>query len=738
MEGSPRMSSPQESSTRVAELGQFRLGEWSIHPSEGTVSSDGQCLRLEPRVMDVLVQLAAYPGTVVSKEEILAAVWGGAFVEEGALSQAVHSLRKALGDDARQPRYIQTIPKRGYRLIAPVSVEPEPAEPVAYVAPVLPLAPTPTALSAPAPRHRWAWLLVSVAGIATILVLLLIDRRRPGEARTVPIGASEEGWTAAEEDGIRIAVLPFTEHGEPEDSFFLIGLMEEITRKLGSSSALQVIDRSTPLQGQDPQKSWDQIRAELAERGVDYVFLGTVHSEKGQVRIWPRLLKADGAQVWKDFYEVKSGDVFKIGDDISSRLIQSMGIDLQPEQARAFRKPSTESDAAYEAYLRGLEVKDQPFYSHEHLERAAAAFQRAVDEDPEFAAAWAELSQVHSYLAYNTDPTPDRIRLAREALEKAWDLDPALPEVQLARAYYTYRCHEDFDQALAQLEKAAELHPNHAETFKALGLLLRRKGRMAEALQALKHAAWLDPRTGELAWILPETHRAMRSFREADEGFEQAIQQVPDEPFFWEQKALNRLVWTGDVDGARRILEESKLGGDPLIEAAAFRLDLYEKEYEQALARLSPEWQEELPPETQARIEMMATIARERMGDHAGALAAAEANRAKLESLAARYPDRALYRACLAVALAQLGRRQEALAEIQEAVRIYPSDAFSGPRINEIQAMVDARLGRRREAIENLSRLIGSQYRGSITKSDLLLDPVWEALRGDADFRNIY
>ena len=98
----------------------LRVGEWTVRQAEGILSADGRTVRLEPRVMDLLVHLAGQPEKVVSKEELMEAVWGGAIVEEGALSQAVHSLRKILGDDARQPRYIQTIPKRGYRLMAPV------------------------------------------------------------------------------------------------------------------------------------------------------------------------------------------------------------------------------------------------------------------------------------------------------------------------------------------------------------------------------------------------------------------------------------------------------------------------------------------------------------------------------------------------------------------------------------------------------------------------------------------
>ena len=168
-----------------------------------------------------------------------------------------------------------------------------------------------------------------------------------------------------------------------------------------------------------------------------------------------------------------------------------------------------------------------------------------------------------------------------------------------------------------------------------------------------------------------------------------------------------------------------------------FRLDLYEENYEEALERLSPEWIEKLSPETQARIAMVAAIARERLGDHEGAHAAAEANRAYLEPQVDRFPRRGLFRACLAVALAQLGRREEALAQAGLAVGQGGGDAYIGPRIIEIQAMVDALLGRHREAVDHLARLLKTSYRASITKTDLRLDPAWKALREDRGFKNL-
>ena len=358
-----------------------------------------------------------------------------------------------------------------------------------------------------------------------------------------------------------------------------------------------------------------------------------------------------------------------------------------------------------------------------------------MELDPGFAPAWAELSLASSYLAYNTDPTPQRIEQARRALEQAVALAPDLPEVRLARAYFSYRCRRTSTAPSPSSTPLPGIFPNNAEVYKAFGLLLRRKGRLGDAIQALRHAEWLNPKTGELVWILAETQRALRNFKEADRGFAEAISQAPDEPFSWEQRALNRLAMTGDPEAARAVLAATDLSEDSLIKATEFRLDLYEGKYQQALDGLSPDWLSGLAPETEARVAMMAAVARERMGDHRGALSAAESNRVDLLDKIARYPGRGFLHVCLGVALAQLGRSGEALAEAQKAAQMGQIDSFSGPRIGEIQALIDVILGRHREATDRLIRLLATSYRNSLTMMDLRLDPAWEPLRQDPSFR---
>lgn len=722
------MNEQQESAARVPELGDFRLGNWSVCQSEGTLCADGQSVRLEPRVMDVLASLAAESGRVVSKEELLEIVWGGSFVEEGALSQAIHSLRKALGDDARQPRYIQTIPKRGYRLIAPIALG-EDALPLSPPESGLPLA-TPLLPSMGSRRVR---LLLTAVGFLAAATLWLAWNRLGAERRGL------DGGDPADR-GTRIVVLPFENIGNPKDTFFADGLTEEITKDLASFPSLQVISRTSAMRYKETRKPLPEIGRELR---VDYVLEGTVRwntepGERARVRITPQLIRVeDDTHVWAEAFEREVEDIFKVQAEISRRVIGQLGITLIPEDKRSLRRPPTEDLEAYQSYLRGMELRNQPFYSEKHVRIAVPMFERAVELDPGFADAWAELSQTHSYLAFNADPSPGRVEKARQALDRAVTLAPDLRSVRLAQAHFAYRCQRDFESAYEQLAALVRLSPNDSEALQSLGFVLRRRGRLAEAIEALQRSFSLDPQTVKLVWAIAETYRALRDYEQADHYYAQAISLAPDQPTYWEERAMNRLAWTGELDEARAVVEEAPIPWHSGLIPVAFQLDFYEREYERALVRLSPERTRELPPQVQGRIAMLAAIAQERLGDRHGALAAAEANRVAFEAWAARFPNDAVYRAYLAVALAQLGRKSQALAQAELAVRQKHQDTFSGPRMVEIQAMVDTILGRRHEAIGRLARLLAMPYQSPISTADLRLNPVWDPLRRDPEFEDL-
>lgn len=730
------MNQPQEPASRVPDLGAFRIDEWSVCPDEGTLATGGRTIRVEPRVMDVLVCLAAEPGRVVSKEELLKCVWGEAYVEEGVLSQAVHSLRKALGDDARQPRYIQTIPKRGYRLVAAVARESEPPVEV----PVVP-SPAPVVHPPPSRRPSWIWLALALAGVATVVAFWLFSREPAGEARSAPSLAEETGTALDAEAGTSIVVLPFQELTPPEDTILASGLTEEITKDLAALPTLRVIPRMTAEQYVREKRSLREIADELK---VDYVLEGKVEWERRsgrspRARIITSLIQVeDGAQVWADsFYPEIEDGVFEVQAQISKQVISQLGISLAPEEAQRAREQPTKNMDAYNAYLRGRVIRNQPFFSERHVRQAIPLFERAVELDEGFATAWAELSQSHAYLAFNADPSPARVEMARHALQRALDLAPELPETLVAQAYFSYRCLKDYETAETQLRAALRLSPNDPEVLQTLGFVLRRRGRMAQAIEELQRALWLAPKTTRLEWAIAETYRAMRNFEQAERYFAHATSIAPEQIPYWEDRAFNLLSWKGDVQAARDLLEGSPVREQPGLASAFFLLDFYDREHERALEHLTPENLRELAPQLRGQILTLAVTAREQLGDRNGALAAAEDNRRILEDQAERFPLDPFYPACLAVTLAQLGRQDEALAHMETALRIMRHDALTGPRIVEIQAMMEVILGRHQEAIRRLAGLLSQHYQGSVTIAELRLSPVWDPLRDDPAFQEL-
>jgi len=673
-------------------------------------------------MMDVLVSLAAEPGKVVSKETLLAAVWGGAFVEEGALTQVIHGLRKALGDDARQPRYIQTIPKRGYQLVAAVELASgEPARPREEDPGPLPEI-LPPSSPAPKPAERGRVRLAKAAAVLMVALVLWIAWARH-EAKLKGNGE------------IRIAVLPFENLGKPEDPFFAAGLTEEITASLALAPGMQVIPSRNALDAQGRTKPIEDLEDELE---VDYLLLGKVRWRPGrrQVRVTVQLVRAaDDTLVPISPVEGDADQPFAAQQGISRGVITALEVNLTPEQKEGIGRRSTENPEAYRAYVQGIVLKEQPFYSPQNLEKAAQAFNRAVEIDPSFAEAWAELSQVHSYLAFNTDRSIRRKEQARHAMERAVALGPDLVATRLAQAFFHYRCLNDYAAALQDLDAADRIAPNLAVIHDTRGLLLRRLGRLEEAIGELNKALALNPRSAEEVWTVAETYAALRKYDEANENFDRAIALAPDESFYYEQKARALLAWTGHLGEARAVLEASPVRDTPAMELAVFFFDLYEHKYQQALTRLTEEEDRSaLSPMDQIRLSVFKVLALERLGHQREALALAEGNLKVLQLRTAQYSRHPLFNSYLALTLAQLGRREEAIAKAAEAVEQGRYDAFSGPWYIEIQAMVDARLGRRQEAVARLNWLLTHSYRDPMSVPELRFDPVWDPLRGDPEF----
>jgi serine/threonine protein kinase len=310
-----------------------------------------------------------------------------------------------------------------------------------------------------------------------------------------------------------LAVLPFENLGAPDQEYFASGITDEITTQLAKVSGLGVISRTSVLPYKNTNKTVQQIGKEL---GVQYLLEGTILWDKfgttNRVRINPQLIRVkDGTHVWAESYDRVLEQIFALQSDIAEKVASALNITLlEAEQQYIAAKP-TENLEAYEYYLRGEDYRNRVLTGN-----SMDMYEKAVEIDPTFALAYARLSIEHSfqYFAYR-DRTDERLNKAKEAADKALELNPELPEAHLALGYYYYWGRRDYDHALEQFTIALKGQPNNSDLCAAIGYVQRRQGKFKQAVTNLKEAVGLDPRSSDKAEELAATYRMLRKYSEA-------------------------------------------------------------------------------------------------------------------------------------------------------------------------------------------------------------------------------
>ncbi len=450
----------------AAGLGQrpFVLAEWSIEPTAGTATCESRTVRLEPKVMAVLVFLVDRAGEVVPKDQILDEVWRGTYVKEVVLARGISELRRLLGDDARSPRLIETLPKRGYRLIAEVvPVEPVPIEPE-------PQPESSRALAADLPRQRWwpagwrptGW---QTAAIVTGVVALI-----------VAFGTTLDMlWAKPHPDSI--AVLPFSNFsGDPESDYFSDGMTEDIITALSKVRELKVVSRTSSMTYRNSTKSLPEIGRELR---VASIVEGSVRREKDTVRITAQLIDvATDHHLWSHDYDRNLEDIFEIQRDVADRIVRALCAELSPQERRALERQPTQEVTAHDQYLRGREAYLR--YERDANESAIKLYTAALAVDPDFALAGAGLASAYALRVANYGFGPESADLALAAAQQALALEPELPEAHKALGL-AYAAQGRSLQARSSYRRALELRPDYDEAIHNIALLLFQLGEWDEA-----------------------------------------------------------------------------------------------------------------------------------------------------------------------------------------------------------------------------------------------------------------
>jgi len=574
---------------------------------------------------------------------------------------------------------------------------------------------------------RWPHILaVIIAAVIGFLVILppeaLFERGLDEPAEALPP---------------RVVVLPFENLGSPDDEYFADGMTEEIISRLSAVSGLLVISRTSAMQYKDTDKGIRQIGEEL---NVQYALEGTVRWERGgkgfgRVRITPQLIKvADDSHLWSDRYDRGIESVFEVQSDIARHVVDQLRVSLlEPEDETLDAQP-TDVPEAYAAYLRGLHNLSLNDFDKTLV--AVKMFERAVELDPGFAEAWARLGRIHAWLFGSTfDTSPERRRLAREAVEESLELDPNLPEGHLALGFYYYRCDRDYERALGEFAETLAIQPNHVEALSAQSAVLRRQGKWEESTKLLERVSSASPRDSHNAYSLSTNYEFLRDYQLAEKYADLSIALAPDGLDGYTRK-FYFLLDQGRIRDARAFFEDLPVRF-PRLEIYGIVMEIADREFETALGMIRGTPAEVFErtigrggAEYRMRLECECLFF---LGNRQGIQEACGRARVALEQKVPEFGGNWFLHSELGLVYAYLGRREDAVREGETALTLVADDALRSTTFGERFAHICALVGEPETAMEQIEYLLSIP--SSLTVGELRVHPYWDPLRDEPRFQ---
>ncbi|HEX4949374.1 MAG TPA: winged helix-turn-helix domain-containing protein, partial [Blastocatellia bacterium] len=465
----------------------YEFGEYRLDPRERLLWRNGVMVWLTPKAFDTLLALVEQSGRVLSKDELMDRIWPNSFVEEANLAQNISTLRKALGESADAVRFIETLPKRGYRFIASarkIWLEPEvpiptpiPEETIAQPNELLPASVIPEPVATPQPTAvaaiaRWRKPLVA-------LVAMLI------------LGAVVAFWFFNQRENNaspprRLAVLPFRNlKPDPATDYLGFPLADAIITKLGYVSALTV--RPSSYVSQYRNQEFD-VRKAAAELNVDTLLVGSFLKEAGHLRVTAQLIDVvNDRLLWKDEIDLQDTGQLLAQDRVAQEIINGLHLTLTSAETARLKRDIPDNPQAYEYYLRGVDL-----YANNEFNLAMQMLEQSVNLAPNYALAWAHLGRAHTAKAAFEFGGAEYYRKAQSDYEKALALNPDLIEARIFMANM-FTDTGRVEQAVPLLREALATNPNHPEAHWELGYAYRFGGMLKESIAAGERARQLDP-----------------------------------------------------------------------------------------------------------------------------------------------------------------------------------------------------------------------------------------------------
>ncbi len=497
----------------------LRFDGFEVNLRSGEVWKNGARVRLQEQPFQLLRILLEHRGEIVTREELKQALWpADTFVDfDDGLNTAVKKIRDVLGDSADRPRYIETIPRRGYRFVGPIERLPPPEAAEQVAVPNAPLA-----VTSPPPEAAVWRRAVRRGGFAVVAVLALI---------VVLLGADVGGWRARLFSHIArprigsLAVLPLANLShDPGQDYFADGMTEALIASLAQVRALRVISRTSVMHYKGTDKTLPQIAHEL---NVDAVIEGTVQRSGNRVQVTAQLVRVQtDSPLWAKTYDRDAQNVLVMQSDIAQAIVSEIKVQLTPQERQRFAGAGPVNPEAYDACLLG------EYHSSKRnptaMEKAIGYFQEAIRIDPNYAQAYAGLASAYIerdvWSGFGIGKTADQVRANTL---KALELDGDLPEAHALLGWIYFQYDWDWVHTEAEFRRAIELNGNLPSFYARYAFFLQAMGRQQEALWAVHRAVELDPLS---AWNISEEGRILyraRRYEDAIARYQRALELDP-------------------------------------------------------------------------------------------------------------------------------------------------------------------------------------------------------------------
>jgi len=489
----------------------FQLEDWRIIPAEGTLARGTEVVRLEPKAMKVLVYFATRPGEVITREELERDVWRGALVGYDAVTNTVIKLRKALGDDARHPRFISTIPKKGYRLICLVSLNEK--------ASAIDTRTSSSNSSIESPTGTlFTRLNTKLTGIAAAVMLVIVS------AAYFLFSEAKDSSSPPS-----IIVLPFENlNGDPKQDFLADGITEDIITDLSKLSNIHVIASNTSSAYKSKKASITEIGKEL---NVTYALKGTIRRLSDDFRVNVQLVNAEtGFNAWASRYDRNVNELFAIQDDMTRNIVRVLSIKISGAEQSRLEKKATDSLRAYDYFQEGQ--RNYRAITKDTSILARQAYRKAIELDPNYGRAYGAIAvtMVMDYRWGWTDAPTETLDRALVLAKKAVELDPVSPQTYWALGF-TQLALKDYAGAEKTARKSVSIAPNYADGYGLLGLISTHLGQSKRAIDYAQRGMRLNPYfTWEYLFILGQSYYMLEDFGKAIEVLEDAQARNPNAP----------------------------------------------------------------------------------------------------------------------------------------------------------------------------------------------------------------